>query len=142
MYIIRKIEVNDYNKKYINLLSQLSIVDSKDITFENFTNYINTLHNKHMIYVIEKDTRIISTITIIIEDKIIHTMGRVMHIEDVIVDKNYRGHGIGKILLQYVNSIAEKEKCYKIILNCSEENKEFYEKCNFIKKNIQMAKYI
>ena len=35
MYIIRKIEVNDYNKKYVDLLSQLSIVDSKDdITFE------------------------------------------------------------------------------------------------------------
>jgi glucosamine-phosphate N-acetyltransferase len=142
MYIIRKIEINDYNKKYIDLLSQLSIVDSKNITFENFTNYINTLHNKHMIYVIEKDTRIISTITIIIEDKIIHTMGRVMHIEDVIVDKNYRGKGLGKILLQYANSIAEKEKCYKIILNCSEENTVFYEKCDFIKKNIQMAKYI
>ena len=142
MYIIRKIEVNDYNKKYIDLLSQLSIVDSKDITFENFTNYINTLHNKHMIYVIEKDTRIISTITIIIEDKIIHTMGRVMHIEDVIIDKSYRGQGLGKILLQYANSIAEKEKCYKIILNCNEENTNFYEKCDFIKKNIQMAKYI
>ena len=142
MYTIRKIEVNDYNKNYIDLLSQLSIVDSKDITFENFINYINTLHNKHMIYVIEKDTRIISTITIIIEDKIIHTMGRVMHIEDVIVDKNYRGQGLGKMLLQYANSIAEKEKCYKIILNCSEENTHFYEKCDFIKKNIQMAKYI
>jgi glucosamine-phosphate N-acetyltransferase len=142
MYIIRKIEINDYNKKYIDLLSQLSIVDSKNITFENFINYINTLHNKHMIYVIEKDTRIISTITIIIEDKIIHTMGRVMHIEDVIIDKSYRGQGLGKILLQYANSIAEKEKCYKIILNCSEENTVFYEKCDFIKKNIQMAKYI
>jgi len=142
MYTIRKIEVNDYNKNYIDLLSQLSIVDSKDITFENFINYINTLHNKHMIYVIEKDMHIISTITIIIEDKIIHTMGRVMHIEDVIVDKNYRGKGLGKMLLQYANSIAEKEKCYKIILNCSEENTVFYEKCDFIKKNIQMAKYI
>ena len=142
MYKIRKIEVNDYNKSYFDLLSQLSIVNSNDITFEKFINYVNTLHDKHMIYVIEKDTCIISTITIIIEDKIIHTMGRVMHIEDVIVDKNYRGKGLGKMLLQYANSIAEKEKCYKIILNCSEENTNFYEKCDFIKKNIQMAKYI
>ena len=144
MYIIRKIEVNDYNKKYIDLLSQLSIVDSKDITFENFTNYINTLHNKHMIYVIEKDTRIISTITIIIEDKIIHNMGRVMHIEDVVIDKDYRGNGLGKLVLQYAVSIAQQEKCYKIILNCSEENKGFYEKCDFIHKNqnIQMSYYL
>ena len=142
MYIIRKIEVNDYNKKYVDLLSQLSIVDSKDITFEKFISYIGTLHNKHMIYVIENNNSIISTITIIIEDKIIHNMGRVMHIEDVIVDKNYRGEGLGKMLLQYAIDIAEKEKCYKIILNCNKENREFYEKCDFIKKNIQMAKYI
>ena len=143
MYIIRKIEVNDYNKKYVDLLSQLSIVDSKDdITFEKFISYIDTLHNKHMIYVIENNNSIISTITIIIEDKIIHNMGRVMHIEDVIVDKNYRGEGLGKMLLQYAIDIAEKEKCYKIILNCSEETRGFYEKCDFIKKNIQMAKYI
>ena len=143
MYIIRKIEVNDYNKKYVDLLSQLSIVDSKDdITFEKFISYIGTLHNKHMIYVIENNNSIISTITIIIEDKIIHNMGRVMHIEDVIVDKNYRGEGLGKMLLQYAIDIAEKEKCYKIILNCSEETRGFYEKCDFIKKNVQMAKYI
>ena len=143
MYIIRKIEVNDYNKKYVDLLSQLSIVDSKDdITFEKFISYIDTLHNKHMIYVIENNNSIISTITIIIEDKIIHNMGRVMHIEDVIVDKNYRGEGLGKMLLQYAIDIAEKEKCYKIILNCSEETRGFYEKCDFIKKNVQMAKYI
>ena len=142
MYKIRKIEVNDYNKSYFDLLSQLSIVNSNDITFEKFINYVNTLHDKHMIYVIEKDTCIISTITIIIEDKIIHNMGRVMHIEDVVVDKDYRGDGLGKMLLDYAISIAERETCYKIILNCSEENRGFYEKCDFIKKNIQMAKYI
>jgi glucosamine-phosphate N-acetyltransferase len=142
MYTIRKIEVNDYNKDYLDLLSQLSIVNSNHITVEKFINYVHTLHDTHIIYVIEKDTRIISTMTIIIEDKIIHNMGRVMHIEDVVVDKNYRGEGLGKMLLNHAISIAEREKCYKIILNCSEENRGFYEKCDFTKKNIQMTKYI
>lgn len=142
MYTIRKIELNDYNKGYLDVVSQLSIVNSDDITFEKFINYIDTLHDKHMIYVIEKENHIISTITIIIEDKIIHTMGRVMHIEDVVVDKNYRGEGLGKMLLDYVISIAEREKCYKIILNCSEENRGFYEKCDFTHKNIQMSHYL
>ena len=116
MFIIRQIEENDYNKGYLDVISQLSIVNSNDITFEKFINYVNnTLHDKHMIYVIEKENHIISTITIIIEDKIIHTMGRVMHIEDVVVDKNYRGEGLGKMLLDYAIGIAEREKCYKII---------------------------
>ena len=143
MFIIRKIHESDYNKGYLDLLSQLSIVNSNYITYEKFTDYINNkLHDTHITYVIEKDTRIICTITIIIEDKIIHNMGRVMHIEDVIVDKNYRSEGLGKMLLNYAISTAEREKCYKIILNCSEENSGFYEKCDFYKKNIQMAKYI
>ena len=143
MFIIRQIEENDYNKGYLDVISQLSIVNSNDITFEKFINYVNnTLHDKHMIYVIEKENHIISTITIIIEDKIIHTMGRVMHIEDVVVDKNYRGEGLGKMLLDYAIGIAEREKCYKIILNCSEENRVFYEKCDFTHKNIQMSRYL
>ena len=32
-------------------------------------------------------------------------------------------------------------KCYKTILDCSAENVQFYEKCGFGAKEIQMAKY-
>jgi len=31
--------------------------------------------------------------------------------------------------------------CYKIILDCSEKNVPFYEKCGFKKKEVQMAFY-
>lgn len=30
--------------------------------------------------------------------------------------------------------------CYKVILDCSEENVPFYEKCGLIKKEVQMVK--
>ena len=36
---------------------------------------------------------------------------------------------------------ADRKDCYKVILDCSEENQVFYEKNDFIYKGIQMAKY-
>ena len=63
------------------------------------------------------------------------------HIEDVIVHNEYRGHGLGKVLLDKCLEIAKQECCYKIILDCSDINCKFYEKCGFMKKGNQMALY-
>jgi glucosamine-phosphate N-acetyltransferase len=40
-----------------------------------------------------------------------------------------------------LKEIARKEGCYKVILNCAEKNEEFYKKCGFQRKEIQMAYY-
>ena len=46
-------------------------------------------------------------------------------------------------LLKHLIRIAkEKFRCYKIILDCAEKNEKFYEKCGFVKKEIQMALYL
>ena len=76
-----------------------------------------------------------------IETKIIHNFGKVAHIEDVIVDNTYRGKGLGKMLVQKCIDYAQKLDCYKIILNCSDENIPFYEKCGFSKKENEMTLY-
>jgi len=84
---------------------------------------------------------IIGTITLLIEAKIIHNMGKVAHIEDVVVDPNYRGTNLGKTLVKKVTDIADDANCYKIILDCDEHNEIFYKKCEFKRKGIQMAQY-
>ena len=37
--------------------------------------------------------------------------------------------------------MADHLGCYKLILDCSESNVKFYEKCGFKRKEIQMARY-
>jgi len=37
---------------------------------------------------------------------------------------------------------AKEAGCYKIILDCSEDNAPFYEKCGLSRKEIQMVKYL
>ncbi|MDA8558640.1 GNAT family N-acetyltransferase [Flavobacteriaceae bacterium] len=67
--------------------------------------------------------------------KLTRTLGL---IEDVAVNENYRGKGIGKKLVERLVEIASKKSCDKTVLNSSEKNSEFYEKIGFEKNEIQM----
>jgi glucosamine-phosphate N-acetyltransferase len=136
---IRPICKNDFYKNFTDLLSQLSTTGN--ITYQNFINIINSLNNNHLIYVIEDNNKIIASGTLLIENKFIHNCSKVGHIEDIVVDKKYRGHGLGKQIVNYLVDKSKELNCYKVILNCNEYNKPFYEKMGFTNKNIEMSKY-
>ena len=42
-----------------------------------------------------------------------------------------------KILTNY----AKDQGCYKVVLNCSKNNIDFYKKCNYQEKEVQMVRY-
>jgi glucosamine-phosphate N-acetyltransferase len=136
--MIREIEINDYYKNYLNLLKQLTEVGEH--SFDDFYNKITEIkkNNYHKIFVIEKDNKIVGSITCLIEPKFIRNMKSICHIEDFIVDKNYRGQGIGNKLLEFIKDFSKKNNCYKIILNCSEDYINFYNKKGFYQKNFEM----
>lgn len=138
----RHIESSDYYKDYLLLLEQLTIVEKEKINYEQFKIFVNSLSNNHIIIVIEDNNKIIGTGTLLIENKVIHNMGSVGHIEDIIIHNNYRKQGLGKKLIDELIKISIKANCYKTILDCSEKNSNFYEKSGFTKKEIQMVKYL
>lgn len=137
----RLLEYNDYYKHYCDLLKQLTYTGY--ITEDNFINKINEINKTHnnFIYVKELNNFIIVTGTLLIVDKFIHNCGKIGIIEDIIVDKNYRSNGYGKEIINYLIEKAKEEKCYKIILNCNENYKKFYEKLGFINNNFGMSIY-
>lgn len=45
-------------------------------------------------------------------------------------------------MLDYLVNKSEILGCYKVILDCDEKNVQFYSKCNFAKKGVQMAIYL
>ena len=49
---------------------------------------------------------------------------------------------MGSRLIEVLKALAVVNKCYKVILDCSEVNMRFYEKCGFAKKENQMALYL
>ena len=141
--IFRKIEKNDFYKNYLQLLQHLTIVNPEKIDINTFSVFVEKLNDSHSVYVLEDSiiNVVVGTITLLIEDKIIHNMGKVAHIEDLVVDPKYRGANLGKTLIKKITEIAKNAKCYKIILDCSENNEEFYIKCKFKQKGLQMAHY-
>ena len=77
-----------------------------------------------------------------VEKKFIHTGGSVGHIEDIAVTESRRRQGLGKTLIQTLLNISQEQKCYKVILDCRDTVKGFYEKCGVhYKDNCMCIRY-
>ncbi|GMH09923.1 hypothetical protein Nepgr_011764 [Nepenthes gracilis] len=143
-HIVRKLQITDKSKGFIELLQQLTICDLiSDKEFQDRFQELSAYGDDHIICVIEDNDsgKIVATGSLFIEKKFIRNCGKAAHIEDVVVDSSVRGLHLGKKIIGYLTQHAESMGCYKVILDCSEENRAFYEKCGFKKKEIQMVKY-
>ena len=54
--------------------------------------------------------------------------GKAGHLEDVVVNQNARGNGIGQFIIDFLINEGKKNNCYKVSLNSKENNIGFYEK--------------
>ncbi|MDC0389533.1 GNAT family N-acetyltransferase [Flavobacteriaceae bacterium] len=98
---------------------------------------IGTLSNpKSILIVVEINNIIVGVASLYIIEKLTRKMGL---IEDVAVDSNQRGKGIGIKLIQNLTSEAKNMGCDKIVLNSSKDNISFYEKSGFKVNEIQMV---
>lgn len=79
--------------------------------------------------VYEKDKVIVGTVSYLMYPRM--TGGDYCDLADLVVDVNHRNSGIGRELVEYVINKAKEIGCYKVILSCKEEVKEFYEKIGF-----------
>ena len=128
---IRKLEKEDFQKGFLNSLDTLR--EASNISKEKALEIFNLIQSNpnHIIVVAEINDRIIGSTTLLIEPKFIHQGGFVGHIEDVVVSKEFQGDQIGEKIVKYTLELAKKHNCYKTILNCSDEVKQFYEKIGF-----------
>lgn len=136
---ITTLQKEDYYNGYLSLLKQLTTVG--DISYADFCKKYDEMVNHVNIFVMREKDKIIGSGTIYYEPKFIHNLSYVGHIEDIVIHQDYRGKGLGKYLLNFLENESKNNGCYKIILDCSKNNAEFYKKCGFINKGVQMAKY-
>ena len=132
----RIIEKNDY-KYFLNLINEFRPSFLTEETFNYILDSIK-LQNEIWLIIDENTKEIVGTGILIFNQKFINHGGIVAHIEDVIISKKYKKQGYGKQMIDHLIKRAKNKNCYKIILNCSKNLIEFYNKCGFIQNNYQM----
>ena len=132
-------------KSYYQLIKQLS--DTVNYDVDKFIINLNKIYNNGIIYVAclnlppSDDFIIVASGTCFLEPKIIHNFMNVGHIEDVVVDANFRGKGVVHNILNHLKNYAVSNNCYKVILDCQSELVKVYSKSNYTQKGVQMAIY-
>jgi glucosamine-phosphate N-acetyltransferase len=141
-YRVRELLLMDLDDNYFSLLCELS---GENRTLKNnvvkscWNEYTNNLN--YCTFVCEDTpdislqphliSKIIGTASVLIEHKMLHYGSKVGHIEDVVVANRTRVKGIGRTLVEKCVEFCKTNNCYKVILNCSNENIPFYENCGF-----------
>jgi glucosamine-phosphate N-acetyltransferase len=136
--IVRKITESDLDKGFLESLDSLrktSTIDRKKA--KKILQKINQ-NPDHVIFVATQNDQIIGSTTLLIEQKFIHDGGKVGHIEDVVVSKEFQSKGVGAIIIQTVLEYAKNQGCYKTILDCDDAVKPFYEKLGFVRHSNEM----
>ncbi len=135
---IRKLEEKDLFKGFLTSLDSLKKTsDLNEGKAKDIFNKIKSNPN-HLVFVVILDDKVVGSTTLLIEPKFIHQGGKVGHIEDVVISKEFQGSGIGEKLINFVLDYAKKNDCYKTILDCSDDVKPFYEKIGFKKHSNSM----
>ena len=129
--IIREIEENDLEKGFLESLDFLR--KSSDIDRNKAKEILKKIKQNpnQIIHVAVDDNKIVGSTTLLVEQKFIHDGGLVGHIEDVVVRKDYEGKGIGIKLVMSMLERAKEKNCYKTILDCKDDVKQFYERIGF-----------
>ena len=128
---IREIEEDDLEKEFLDTLDFLR--KTSDIDKNDPTEILKKIKQNpnHIIHVAVDDNKIVGSTTLLVEQKFIHDGGLVGHIEDVVVRKDYEGKGIGIKLVMSMLERAKEKNCYKTILDCKDDVKQFYERIGF-----------
>ncbi len=90
---------------------------------------------KPVFVAVDKDNTVLGYAFCIFERHIndnILTDVKTLYIDDLCVDKSFRGKHIGKQLYDYAVSFAKENGCYNLTLNvwnCNDSAIKFYEKC-------------
>ena len=128
---IREIRENDLENGFLETLDFLR--KASDLYKSKAKEILEKIkqNSNQIIQVAIDDKKIVGCITLLIEQKFIHDGGLVGHIEDVVVRKDYEGKGIGMKLVTSMLEYAKRKNCYKTILDCKDDVKQFYERIGF-----------
>jgi GNAT superfamily N-acetyltransferase len=118
----------------LDLYKQLN-PDEKIINKITAKNVWDKIKNNDIKYFIAKENgKIIASCYISIIPNLTRNGKSIGFIENVIIDKNYRGKGIGKNIMENAIKYAKENNCYKVVLQSGNKRTDahgFYESLGF-----------
>lgn len=134
---IRRANTTD-SERLLKLLSELGRPTPRGKNdrrkFKNLIeSYIDSKTLDRSILVATIGSRVIGLVSYFLLDRLNQRL-KEFWIPDLVVSEEYRDLGIGKLLIQRCQSIAQRNKCYRIRLESGNERTDahkFYEKLNF-----------
>ena len=123
----------------VELLQQISDFKPPKSSYSEIWNSFCKQSNVHsLVAVIDK--QIVGYGSITFETKI--RGGKMGHIEDIVSHPNFKKIGIGKSIVNALFDLAKINDCYKVNLQCKEDNVYFYEKCGYINSGLAMQRFL
>ena len=140
---IRPLATSDHSRGHLAVLSVLTVVtDPGAAAWEaQFHRQRAASDTYYSLVIVDKDTdKIVGAGTVFIERKFLRGLGAVGHIEDIAVAADQQGKKLGLRIINALTLISESHGAYKTILNCSDSNVPFYEKCGYARKENEMVR--
>lgn len=108
------------HKLHVNWRPDLFLDVEEVIKREDFEKMVQ----ENQIFIAKFENEIVGYVTINIQEKTNPSMRyrKQITIDAICVDENYRGKGIGTILLNYVKKIGKENNCTDMYLTVNEEN--------------------
>ena len=118
------------------LLTQLDLGEDGASSLETMTAEFEkiTANPYHTIYVAEQAGALVGTFALIIVPQLAHGGTRSGIVEDVVVDADQRGQGIGQAMMWFAIERCREAGCYKLVLasgNRRVDAHRFYENLGF-----------
>lgn len=134
----RKLADSDY-ELYLPLINSF-----RPTTFskEQFVDFVKTLPTTIEIWVLEKNSQLVATGTLIYEPKLIFDLCTYAHVEDVCVLESERQNKVGSAMIQHLMKIANDKGCHKLTLVCAEKTAPFYIKNGLEQRGVQCCQLL
>mmetsp|Transcript_1365 Transcript_1365/g.3178 ORF Transcript_1365/g.3178 Transcript_1365/m.3178 type:complete len:347 (+) Transcript_1365:103-1143(+) len=136
--VLRLLVEGDFERGFLDL------IDS-EVKREDCVQFLDGMHREglYFIYVLELDIHesktLVGTGTLLLEKKLTHNTCKLAHIENIFVDAQYRGKGLGKLIVQSIIEKAEDEGCYRLDLTCTKELVPYYNRLGFLREQVVLT---
>lgn len=137
-YEVRSLRKED-QKDIFKLLEDISNFHPKDFqkTWDSYINNNNNNNNFSIVVAVNK--RIIGFSSIFYFTRI--RGGKSGVIEDVVVDSDFRGQGVGSLMIDNLCNDALNKNAFKVFLTSNDINSNFYKKLGFTSNGQSLVKY-